>query len=214
MIRERTKAVLFRCLKVFGMIWREAPHYRQKRLFLSFDDGPNPQFTPQILKILKAHDAKATFFLVGEMCERHSDLVSKISSDGHAIGNHSYDHADLKQASWKEIRRQIEMTDRILCQTTGNKKPYIRPPKGDWGMKYLFYVVGRLRRTVFWSADPKDYACSSGNEILEKIDYDLLRDGEIVLLHDKSAATVDAVRSMVPELQSRGFVLHGLGRNS
>ena len=209
-VRKIIKLIVFRCLVVFGMRWRRSASNGEKPLYLTFDDGPNPDFTPQVLAILERHGARASFFLIGEMCEQHPDLVSRISSEGHTLGNHSYDHSDLKRAAWSEIRHQIEATDRYIRRNKGGRLPCIRPPKGLWGLKYLLYVATGFRKTYLWSVDPKDFACRSSSEVLRRIDLESLRAGDIILLHDKSAATVDAVRQLVPELQRRGFALHGL----
>ena len=89
MMRKKIKAGLFRFLTFFDMTWRLKPRSGQNRLFLTFDDGPHPQFTPEILEILNAHNAKATFFIVGERCQQHGDIVAKIVAEGHTIANHS-----------------------------------------------------------------------------------------------------------------------------
>lgn len=197
-------------LNMFGMIWSLKDASGKKVVYLTFDDGPHPEYTSQVLDVLAENKVRATFFIVGNNAEKYDKLMSRIVNDGHIIGNHTYTHKCLDQASYSEIDEEIEKTDRLLNQWSGNKKHLIRLPKGQLGLLYCWYSLMNSRNTIFWNVDPKDFICSHSRQVLNGINVDDFRGGEIILLHDNSVITVDALKSLIPDLLNRGYKFKSL----
>src|SRR5690606_33012994 len=105
------------------------PHKRE--IALTFDDAPDTYFTPQVLDALKKMNVKATFFIVGNRAEKHPEIVRRMVREGHAIGNHSYNHANFNKLSDAALRAQIKKTDEILEKLIGYRPVIVRPPYGN-----------------------------------------------------------------------------------
>ena len=103
---------------------------RAGELALTFDDGPNPAWTPRLLDILAAHHVRATFFLVGRFAEAEPALVRRIAAAGHLIGNHSWSHPNLALTACSRVREELQRTSDTLEQITGQPVHYFRPPFG------------------------------------------------------------------------------------
>ena len=155
---------------------------------LTFDDGPNPDVTPQLLRVLDLHSARATFFMCGLAAQRHPELVRAVLAAGHTIGGHTWDHRhkilrDLSAAEW---RRQIDDTHQLLADLSGAAVRYFRPPRG----KIDRYAWDALRKrgitTVLWSADGSDCRLRDPDVIAAKV-MKKLWPGTIALLHDSNA---------------------------
>lgn len=153
-----------------------------KDFALTFDDGPDPDYTPQLLDLLKKHKAKATFFVVGEHAERNPELVRRMHAEGHLIGIHNYIH----QTNWlmtpKVVRQQIERTGSIIYKITGSHALYYRPP---WGITNLFdFSKKHHHRIVLWSGMFGDWRERVGADRLTERMLKKLRGGEVMVLHD------------------------------
>lgn len=149
---------------------------------LTFDDGPDPYYTPLLLDLLKKYDAKATFFVVGEHAERNPDLLKRIHNEGHLIGIHNYKHYTNWLMSPKLVRQQIERTDNIVFQITGSHTEYYRPP---WGITNLFdFSKKHHHRIILWSGMFGDWKERIGVDRLTERMKKKLRGGEVMVLHD------------------------------
>lgn len=149
---------------------------------LTFDDGPDPYYTPLLLDLLKRYDAKATFFVVGEHAERNPDLLKRIHDEGHLIGIHNYKHYTNWLMSPKLVRQQIERTDTIVYQITGSHTHYYRPP---WGITNLFdFSKKHHHRIILWSGMFGDWKERIGVDRLTERMKKKLRGGEVMVLHD------------------------------
>lgn len=102
----------------------------KRQVALTFDDGPDLEYTPQILDVLKNNNVKATFFVVGNRAEAHPEIVRRMIAEGHEVANHSYNHANLPKMEAADFRRQLEQTDRILEPLIGYSPKLFRPPYG------------------------------------------------------------------------------------
>lgn len=142
---------------------------RPGELALTFDDGPNPACTPQLLDILGAHRIKATFFLVGRYAEAEPHLTRHIFESGHVVGNHSWSHPNLALCGRGKIREELYRTKHMLEQITGSQVRYFRPP---FGARRPF-VLGEAREMgmspVLWNAMTKDWKIPSADEIAENL---------------------------------------------
>ena len=181
---------------------------------LTFDDGPDPKWTPPILDILKEHNIKATFFLVGGQVETYPSLVRRIVAEGHEIGNHSYTHPNLSEISPQQIKFEFNATQRLLESVTGRSTTLCRPPYNADSrptslaelkpLKLLQDDLGYL--IVLENIDPEDWAKPGVDEILQRVK-EQRNQGNVILLHDSGgnrSQTIEALPKIIEYLQTRG----------
>ncbi len=181
----------------------------EKVIAITFDDGPHPRFTPQILSILKENDAKATFFVLGKHAEWYSKALLQVKEEGHEIGNHSYGHVDIKKISEEVIISEIEKTQDIIFKLTGNKPSLFRPPFGFYNEKLLKILKERDLKVILWTEtqDPLDWNHPGVDKIVKKV-LSNAQSGDIILLHDYAEGECEAIKALeiiLPELKKRGF---------
>ena len=181
---------------------------------LTFDDGPDPKWTPQILDILKAQNIKATFFLVGSEAETYPGIVQRILREGHEIGNHSYTHPNLSEISSKQITFEFNATQRLLESITGRSTTLCRPPYNADSRPTRLAELQPLMQLqddlgyliVLENIDPEDWAKPGVDEIVQRVK-DQRDLGNVVLLHDAGgnrSQTVEALPKIIDYLQTRG----------
>lgn len=153
---------------------------RKPAIALTFDDGPDPVWTKQLLEILEAHAAKATFFMLGTNAQRYPELVQAVAAAGHAIGNHSWDHPSFPLISSAERRRQLEKCAQALGE---HDSRLFRPPYGHQSLSSRWDVRKAGYRVVTWNVVEPDWLNRSADVIAAGI-MDRVRAGSIVLLHD------------------------------
>jgi peptidoglycan/xylan/chitin deacetylase (PgdA/CDA1 family) len=169
---------------------------------ITFDDGPNPEFTLKILTLLKKYNAKATFFLIGKNAEKHPEMVQQIIEEGHAIGNHSYSHANnFGFFTSEKVASELQKTNSILKNITGKELKLFRPPFGvtNPNIKKALQKTGHL--SIGWSKRSFDTTNISEEKILKRITTNLKK-GDIILLHDSSAKSVAVLEQLLLFLQS------------
>ncbi len=177
-----------------------------KLIALTFDDGPWPGYTAQILEILKKNNIKATFFVVGQVLQNYPDLGKRIVNEGHIIGNHTWHHwyhFFNKQAAALEIDR----TSDLIYKTTGTKTTLFRPPGGILHNGLAAYAQSKDYTVVMWSADSIDYALPSPPVLVNRV-LKQATPGGIVLLHDGGGPrknTVAALPTMISKLRKKGY---------
>lgn len=147
---------------------------------LTFDDGPNPAYTPQLLEILARHKARATFFMVGETAEKYKDLVAQVAAEGHAIGNHSWDHPSFPTLGARQRRQQIR---RCAATLAPHGHRLFRPPFGHQSLASRLDALWLGYEVIAWTALAGDWRDRGPDEILQKLAGRIQR-GNIVLLHD------------------------------
>lgn len=162
---------------------------RHRELALTFDDGPNPAWTPRLLDILAGHEVRATFFLIGKYAQVEPELVRRIAQAGHAIGNHSWSHPNLALTRAAKVREELQRTSRVLEEITGRPVRLFRPPFGARRPE-VFRIARTLGLTpVLWNAMTSDWKEPSADRITanlaRKIDV-LARAGKSanIVLHD------------------------------
>ncbi|RJG21013.1 polysaccharide deacetylase family protein [Paenibacillus thiaminolyticus] len=181
-----------------------------KRIALTFDDGPDPKNTPAILELLKQHDAKATFFLVGWRVKDNPELVKRTVREGHEVGNHSYYHKYFRRGiSAAEIKEDMMKAHRVIKEVTGTAPHLYRPPGGYYNQQLVDVARANDYRIVMWSwhQDTKDWSSPGVQRIVNKV-LNSARNGDIVLMHDFAegrAQTVEALKQILPELKKRGY---------
>ncbi|USG65285.1 polysaccharide deacetylase family protein [Brevibacillus ruminantium] len=176
---------------------------------LTFDDGPDPVYTPQILALLKKYDAKATFFVLGAHVKKNPELSRSIVGAGHEIGNHTYSHPNFFKLRPDQIQQEIEITSEIITAVTGKTPVLFRPPGGVYNETIVNTVKNLGLLTVMWSwhQDTRDWSNPGVNKIVRKV-LNNARRGDIVLFHDyggNRSQTVRALEKILPELKRRGF---------
>lgn len=195
------------------------------RIALTFDDGPDRQTTPPILDELRKHDIKATFFVLGRQVKKNPELLRRIVAEGHTIGNHTYDHADLSDLNEEQMRRELRSTQKAVDDALGYHYPMVlmRPPYGDpyfggsKALPVLQKVVGQERLfPVLWTQDPSDYlydgypqgvvksvarADAKGKERAQD---------QVLLLHDTHRQTMEALPRIIAHYERSGRQFAGV----
>ncbi len=172
-----------------------------KKIALTFDDGPNPDYTGMLLDGLKERGVKATFFVLGSEVELYPQLVRRASEEGHLIGVHAYRHVNLRQLSDAQAIEQVDRTNGAIYRATGQYASYIRPPYGCW-KEDLDYEVQMVE--VLWDIDPRDWATTSSDLIVQRV-LNEVEDNSIILLHDASESSVQAALTIIDTLQKQGY---------
>jgi len=184
-----------------------------REMALTFDDGPDPLYTPQLLQLLAEHDAKAVFFLVGRKVRLHPDLVREIHAQGHVIGNHTEHHRNgWFLAPWS-VRREIASTNQAIEAITGERVAYFRPPWGRFNLWLRLFLRQSELTPVLWTFAGKDWRAGDQTKVIEQILLSKAQSGAIVLLHDSGGApgaparTLQALTRTIPRLRTMGFTL-------
>ena len=181
-----------------------------RSLYLTFDDGPHPEFTPVLLDLLAEHDAKASFFLIGQQVERYPMLAKSIADAGHTLGNHSYSHPHFEQLASSEQFGEIARTDELLCAVDGRPRHMFRPPRGVLPLSMVLRCMRERRRICIWSYDTHDYSRKSVDEVLPLLESNAVRSGDILLMHDDGGLALELLRVLLPEWKRQGFGFRAL----
>jgi peptidoglycan/xylan/chitin deacetylase (PgdA/CDA1 family) len=172
-----------------------------KRVALTFDDGPHPVYTPRILEMLSLLDVNATFFVTGENANANPDIIRQMYEEGHLIGNHTYSHIQLTSYNKEEFCMELIQTNEVISSLTGQEVSFVRPPYGTWDKKF----EGEINLfPVLWSIDTLDWCSVDVSLIADRV-LKVVKDGDIILMHDCYSTTVEAARIVIIELQKRGF---------
>lgn len=187
----------------------QAPGDHPPRIALTFDDGPSASYTPQILDIFAAHNARCTFFVLGGLVGRHRQLIQRISEEGHEIGIHSWWHAGYTGLSTSAIHGDISRCRSALGGLVERPIRWVRPPYGAVNDRVRAAINDAGYHVAMWSIDPRDWQTPGSSVVASRI-LGNARDGAVVVLHDgggNRSGTVAAMRTVVPALKSRGFEL-------
>lgn len=172
---------------------------------ITFDDGPHPDFTPQVLKLLSRYKVKATFFCIGKEMAQYPDIVTQIIADGHTIGNHTYSHANtFGFFSTKKVVGELYRTRETIQQLTGLDTVLYRPAFGVTNPNIGRAVNQLGLRTIGWSVRSLDTTNRSKKTLLHRITR-RLKHGDIILLHDTSAKTVEVLEQLLLFLQNNNM---------
>ena len=174
----------------------------KNKVAITFDDGPNPDYTPDLLKGLKERGVSATFFLLGKEVEKYPELVEQMHAEGHLIGTHSYEHVNLCNLTDEKAIEQVDKTNALIEKITGERPQFIRPPYGCW-KKNLDYKTSMIE--VLWDVDPLDWKTGNSDVVVSRV-LKNVEEGDIILLHDASASSVKAALSIIDKLQEDGYL--------
>ena len=172
-----------------------------KKVAITFDDGPHPDYTAYLLEGLKERGVSATFFLLGKEAEKYPELVIRMYEEGHLVATHAYEHVNLCNLSDEEACAQIEKTNTLIEKLTGCRPQFLRPPFGCFkeGLDCDTEMI-----KVLWSIDPLDWNCNNSAEIARRVLKEV-KDGDIILLHDASKSSVNAAFAIIDTLKKEGY---------
>ena len=180
-----------------------------KEVALTFDDGPDAKYTPMILDILKQNGIKATFFIVGVQASKNPSVVKRIVKEGHAIGNHTWNHPQIPKLTEQQIDKQISSTDNILYSLIGYHTDLFRPPYGAMNNKNIEQVGSMGYKIIDWSVDTRDWAGTPVSQMMTYVQKQF-RSGGIILQHcagnDKNMInTINALKQMISLFKGKGY---------
>lgn len=183
---------------------------REKLCSLTFDDGPDPALTPLVLDILRKHDVKASFFLLGKNAAKYPEIVKQIAQDGHDIGNHTMTHARLSQSSEHKTLKEIRLTQNILQGITGQAPHMIRPPRGKFSREQEELVMAHFGfprdYVITWDVCTYDWEGLPEAQLLELVRQEV-RPGSILLFHDVCHCITRSLEAVILELKEQGYSL-------
>ena len=176
--------------------------YGSRYVALTFDDGPSGKYTRALLDGLYDRGAKATFLLCGYRIKDYPDIAQRIFEEGHEIGFHGYSHDSMKTMSRRSIAQELMNTQALLPQ--GCRPVFLRPPGGLSSDAVKQVAQARGLAILHWSVDPHDWEIHS-EQAIEKAVLEQVQDGDIILLHDMSTASVEAALDIVDALLKQDF---------
>ncbi len=180
---------------------------KKKKCFaLTFDDGPSPDTTPQLLKILKKHKVRATFFQLGSLAKEYPEIVKQIHDMGSEVANHSWDHDSLDRKSSEGAYEDLKKANEAIEAGCGCKVTLMRPPYGavDKGVDKASKKLGLAE--IFWDIDTLDWESHDPYDIRSKVVHGAGKN-RMSLMHDIHQTSVDAVEDIIEELEEDGYTL-------
>ncbi|WP_405997301.1 polysaccharide deacetylase family protein [Streptomyces sp. NBC_00829] len=178
-----------------------------RTMVLTFDDGPDPHYTPGILRTLREYDVNAMFFVCGEMARENRDLLAEMAGAGHVVGNHTWSHPLIPKLPPSRIREELGRTSEVIEQTLGAAPLWYRAPYGAWN-KYSFEIGAELgMEPLAWTVDTLDWAEPGTGTIVRRV-LEGAGPGVVVLSHDAGgdrSQSVTALRSYLPRLLDAGY---------
>lgn len=175
-----------------------------KYVAVTFDDGPHPNVTGQILQTLKEFNAKATFFMLGNQVDYYPNIVQQIATEGHEIGNHSQTHADLTTISPEQLQNEFSYTNERIKEITGRYPTLFRPPYGAYNDGVIAQATNVGLPIIMWSVDSLDWQSRDPIAINEVIMTETAP-GSIILSHDIHETTAQALPTVLSNLQNEGY---------
>ncbi|MBC9725961.1 polysaccharide deacetylase family protein [Streptomyces sp. TRM68367] len=180
---------------------------RGRAMVLTFDDGPDPRYTPDILDTLAAYDVRAMFFVCGEMAAGNRDLLARMADEGHVVGNHTWSHPLLTRLTRRQIRSQMERTSEVIEEAYGDLPQWFRAPYGAWN-RAAFQLGAELgMEHLAWTVDTLDWTNPGTRTIVHRVE-DGAAPGVVVLSHDAGGdrtQSVRALRAYLPALLDSGY---------
>jgi peptidoglycan-N-acetylglucosamine deacetylase len=191
------------------ILWRVPTE--QKIVALTFDDGPDPKYTPTVLQLAHKYDAKFTFFLVGREIQLHPALARQEVAEGHLIGNHTWDHPTLTYDTERQNITEIERCEDEIQQICGERTHLFRPPKGMWDGDTFLAAEALGYRMVLWSVALEHHAAKTPEAMAQRV-LDQIQPGMIILAHDGEpchkidrSKTMKALPLLLEGLKQRGY---------
>ena len=181
----------------------------KKQLLLTFDDGPDPEYTPKILKILNNYDIEAVFFCIGKKSQKYPDLIQKIVANGHVIGNHTWTHSwKFTFAGSEKVEKELTETERIINKIVGKRPRLFRPPFGVTNPIIAKTVHELNYKTVGWSIRSLDTVMKPDRMKLRVTNQ--IGHGKVILFHDNRKSTLEVLPAIIEDCISHGYEFAGV----
>ncbi|MEW2512762.1 polysaccharide deacetylase family protein [Streptomyces sp. NPDC046870] len=180
-----------------------------RHMVLTFDDGPNPAYTPHILDTLAKHDVRAMFFVCGECVVQNRELLARMADEGHVVGNHTWTHPLLTELNRREIRSEMESTSDAIEDAYGERPQWFRAPYGAWNRAAFQLGAQMGMEPMAWTVDTTDWMVPGTRTIIDQVENGAAP-GVVVLSHDAGgdrSQTVRAIREWLPYLIDSGYRL-------
>jgi peptidoglycan/xylan/chitin deacetylase (PgdA/CDA1 family) len=181
---------------------------QDKKVALTFDDGPEDYWTPKILEILKEKNVKGTFFVIGKQAEKYPELLRKIVAEGHVIGNHTFNHRNLLKLDKQEVMTEIEDSATTIHRIIGKTPKLVRPPFGFHNKNVDAVISERKEIIILWSIDTEDWKGLDVKEVKDRV-LPKMKKGYIVLQHDgvnpRLGGSVEALSDIIDGLKEQGY---------
>ncbi len=181
------------------------PHLPE--IALTFDDGPTPPYTSQILALLQRYGVKATFFVIGSQAVAYPDLVQQESHQGNIVGNHTWTHPNLIYLTPAAVRAQLQSTSNEIQALTGAWPTVFRPPGENFNSSVQSIAASLGLSTILWNVDPRDWSLPGTSVIIQRV-LNSAHNGSIIIMHDgggNRSETVAALPTIITTLAQRGF---------
>ncbi len=204
MLKSQLKAAIGRLMP--GVVLVKGRPADKPRVSLTFDDGPHPEHSPRLLDIFAREGIKVSFFVVGADVERHPELVRRMLAEGHEVANHSYDHYKVRKMDDAAYLADLLRCQQVLDEVTGQQMPLVvRPPYGIMRARTTLALARRGYRHILWSQDSDDSAFDGDGSFAAHVAAKPIVDGDILLLHEDYAHTVEEMPQIIAGLRERGF---------
>ena len=174
---------------------------------LTFDDGPHPELTPKLLDILKTHQVKATFFVVGNRVVKYPEIVARAAREGHEIANHSWSHPRLSELSDQDVRQELQKDEDAICSVIGIRPKLLRPPGGALLARQERWIHDEFGyNTILWDVHGFDWIrpAPAPAMICQRI-VEETHPGAVIVCHDTLPGTIEATPSILEQLAAKGF---------
>lgn len=172
-----------------------------KKIAITFDDGPNLTYTPGLLQGLRERNVKATFFVIGKNAAEHPELIEEMKKDGHLIGNHTYYHIQLNDSNREVFKEELKKNSETIRNITGEDTLYVRPPYGSWDKDFEKELN---MFPVLWDIDPRDWCSSDAGKVVETV-LSQAEENSIILLHDQYDTSIAAAFAIIDKLKEEGY---------
>lgn len=196
-------------LKKYGAIYKSD---EPKTLYLTFDEGYENGYTAKILDVLKENCVPSAFFVTGPYIKKETDLIKRMTAEGHIVGNHTVNHPSMPDANDEKLKMEIENLAKSYNELTGGEMKFFRPPMGEYSERTLKLTNDLGYTSVFWSFAYKDWEVKNQkgtgyayNQIMDGV-----HDGAILLLHAVSKDNAEILDKVIKDLKNQGYVFKSL----
>lgn len=180
-----------------------------RRVALTFDDGPDRQWTPAIANVLNQYGVRGTFFVLGQMVDQNPDILQQLVRQGHEIGNHTYSHQQLQTLTPQQLEEEVNRTDDAIYWAVGQRPRLIRPPYGDLSDSVIQYLRNRGYKIILWNVDSLDWSGIPASDLVSNV-LAHTTPGSIILFHsafgrNELSNTVESLPRIIRNLQQNGY---------
>jgi peptidoglycan-N-acetylglucosamine deacetylase len=176
----------------------------RKVVALTYDDGPHPRITPQLLDLLARKRVRATFYVLGPMVEQYPQITKRIAEEGHEVANHSYSHKEYTKLSSSAVEQDLRKTHDLIVSASGAPVTTFRPPYGATNSRVNQQCEEMGYKVVLWDVDTNDWRKRTTQQMVATILKET-KDGSIILMHDRYQTTLDTTEAVIDALRERGF---------